>query len=306
MDALIQAGLLQQKEVDQRRPTVHITEAGRRVMLEKDPLPEAVRVPFPLARRLCAATSGIEAKDVQTSSPGSDAPQDPPEAALPSPLVAELTQRLKRWRHKTAAAMGIPAYRVLGNATIDRIAEAVPTTSSALEAISGIGPATVEQFGHDLLELVRQSIPPQTQVGQLAAQPEGAGSGVAAGPGEGEPGETLEVASLASAGSAAVGSAAVGTDQSMCSARSASDEPTRLPASDNVLHPADAYWTWRLFRDGYSARQIASIRRCDLSALDSDLIVSAAAGHVIDPSWISAPESVKRWQDVMAEAAISG
>ena len=31
----------------------------------------------------------------------------------------------KRWRRKTSAALGIPAYRVLTNATIDRIAEMV-------------------------------------------------------------------------------------------------------------------------------------------------------------------------------------
>ena len=44
--------LLQQKEVDDRRPTIHITDSGRPVMLEHDPLPAAVMMSPPLAKRL--------------------------------------------------------------------------------------------------------------------------------------------------------------------------------------------------------------------------------------------------------------
>ena len=69
-----------------------------------------------------------------------------------------MIERLKRWRHKTSAALGIPAYRVLTNATIDRIAESCPLTTEQLELVSGIGPATIEQFGYDIVELIKETI----------------------------------------------------------------------------------------------------------------------------------------------------
>ncbi len=56
MDSLIEAGLLEQREIDQRRPTIHITDSGREVMLRDNPFPRSVAIKFPLARRLAAAT----------------------------------------------------------------------------------------------------------------------------------------------------------------------------------------------------------------------------------------------------------
>ena len=52
IDALVESGLVSQREVDQRRPTVDITDAGKRVMKEVDPLPDSVQLKFTLARKL--------------------------------------------------------------------------------------------------------------------------------------------------------------------------------------------------------------------------------------------------------------
>ena len=155
MDALIETGLLQQKEMDERRPTVHMTKEGRAVMRSEKPLPDTLLMPLPIAKRLAKATKEIESADVQTSSAGSD--NDPSTDAQGAPS-SELAERIKRWRRKTSAALGIPAYRVLTNATIDRIAETCPLSSESLESISGVGPATIEQFGYDLVELIRRSV----------------------------------------------------------------------------------------------------------------------------------------------------
>ncbi len=167
MDCLIEAGLLEQKEVDERRPTIHITDLGRRVMLAQQPMPDSVRISYPLARRLAAAARGIESGDLQTRSVGDPATATGSDR---SPLVEELLTRLKRWRHKTSAALGIPAYRVLTNATIDRIAETQPASSDQLEAISGVGPATIEQFGYDILRIIDE-----LQVSAEGSSPESTG-----------------------------------------------------------------------------------------------------------------------------------
>ena len=148
MDALIEAGLLQQKEVDDRRPTIHMTDLGREVMHAREPMPDSVRMSMPLAKRLAAGARSIEAADLQSNAAVETASAEGDEQT-------ELRiARLKRWRHKTSAAMGIPAYRVLTNATIERIAEAEPGDTEQLEAISGVGPATIEQFGYDIIQIL--------------------------------------------------------------------------------------------------------------------------------------------------------
>ncbi len=157
MDSLIEAGLLEQKEVDERRPTIHITDFGRRVMHAQDPLPETIRFSFVLAKRLAMAARTIESGDVQTTG-GGEQPSDAAGETDRSGVADELATRLKRWRHKTSAAFGIPAYRVLTNATIDRISEAQPTSTEHLEAISGVGPATISQYGEDILQVIRDCL----------------------------------------------------------------------------------------------------------------------------------------------------
>jgi ATP-dependent DNA helicase RecQ len=181
MDALAQSGLLEQREVDERRPTLHITELGKEVMHARKPLPPSVHMTFPMAKRLALAAKGIESGDV---------PSDPNEANSSAEttvtkqdrgsadsdrtelIAMELTDRLKSWRRKTSAALGIPAYRVLGNATIDRVVEMLPLSSGELEAISGIGPATMEQFGHDILEMVREVSSKEDPTGVAEPEPD--------------------------------------------------------------------------------------------------------------------------------------
>jgi ATP-dependent DNA helicase RecQ len=172
--------------------------------------------------------------------------------------------------------MGIPAYRVLTNATIERIAEAWPTSAEQLESISGIGPATIEQFGFDIIELVRQHVPPD----------KGATSGAT----DEEPAELISNP-----------------------ARETSDaalEPraTSLPNEDRVAiwEASDAYWTWRLFSDGYSARQIERIRCRDRDSLADDLALAVEAGQSIDPSWIPSTGAASLARHSIRSSVIGG
>jgi ATP-dependent DNA helicase RecQ len=325
MDALVQAGLLQQKEVDERRPTIHMTDLGRQVMLEQIPLPDAVTMPMPLAKRLALATRELEPQDVQTKSPGSGDGDTSDQGEAASPRVIELAERLKRWRRKTSAALGIPAYRVLTNATIDRIAETQPATTEQLESVSGVGSATIEQFGYDIVELILASIDgPETQTeSERQAEPQTPAEPAAEprSPAESEPQTESEQQSdpaTASADHPAItpGTPAVTEDPTVAptidhsgsapETGSSCGPGSELPRPDTNRDAADAYWTWRLFRDGYSAHQIASIRRCDLARLENDLIVSAAAGHVVRPEWVTGAEAAKRIRDAVAATTIGG
>jgi DNA helicase II / ATP-dependent DNA helicase PcrA len=67
----------------------------------------------------------------------------------------ELLRQLKDWRLRTARELKVPAYVVFTDNTLIAIAELLPTDDAALVSIPGIGARKLEQFGPDVLELVR-------------------------------------------------------------------------------------------------------------------------------------------------------
>ncbi len=68
----------------------------------------------------------------------------------------ELLVALKDWRLRTATELKVPAYIVFSDNTLTAIAEMLPGDEAALVAIPGIGARKLEQFGSDVLELVRK------------------------------------------------------------------------------------------------------------------------------------------------------
>ncbi|MEL6894976.1 MAG: RecQ family ATP-dependent DNA helicase, partial [Planctomycetota bacterium] len=190
IDALVESGLVEQIEVDQRRPTVRMAAAGQPVMMGQSSLPANLKLTFPLAKRLSLVAGKLEPADTDVdsavtsseSSPNPSASEDsPPEDAqpddptaidtadnTPDPATIDLIDDLKRWRRKISAALGIPAFRVLTNATIERIAEYRPTDSVQLESIKGVGQATIEQFALDILQIVERAGQSDTELDNIA------------------------------------------------------------------------------------------------------------------------------------------
>ncbi len=75
----------------------------------------------------------------------------PPVAATPE--IEHLAARLREWRIVEAKRLGVPAYVVLHDRTLNAIALARPALPAQLLAIDGIGPAKVEKFGAAILEM---------------------------------------------------------------------------------------------------------------------------------------------------------
>ncbi|HZC53203.1 MAG TPA: ATP-dependent DNA helicase UvrD2, partial [Mycobacterium sp.] len=67
----------------------------------------------------------------------------------------QLLLQLKAWRLDLAREQKVPPYIVFSDNTLIAIAEALPTDEAALVAIPGIGARKLEQYGPDVLELVR-------------------------------------------------------------------------------------------------------------------------------------------------------
>jgi DNA helicase-2/ATP-dependent DNA helicase PcrA len=75
-------------------------------------------------------------------------------AACPSTVDEDLLLRLRDWRRAQAVAAELPAYCVFTDATLEAIAEGRPSDVTALAKISGVGPAKLDKYGRDVLELV--------------------------------------------------------------------------------------------------------------------------------------------------------
>jgi DNA helicase-2/ATP-dependent DNA helicase PcrA len=73
----------------------------------------------------------------------------------PSDIDEELLGQLKEWRLRISKEMSVPAYVVFTDNTLIAIAETLPTDDAALVAIPGIGARKLEQYGPDVLALVK-------------------------------------------------------------------------------------------------------------------------------------------------------
>jgi DNA helicase-2/ATP-dependent DNA helicase PcrA len=65
-----------------------------------------------------------------------------------------LAKRLRDWRLERARHLGVPAYVVFNDRTLDALAALRPSTSEALLGVPGIGPAKLDAYGDDLIELL--------------------------------------------------------------------------------------------------------------------------------------------------------
>jgi DNA helicase-2/ATP-dependent DNA helicase PcrA len=66
----------------------------------------------------------------------------------------ELASRLREWRKQQAQTQGVPAYVVFNDKTLEALAALRPSTSQALLGVPGIGPAKLEAYGEDLIDLI--------------------------------------------------------------------------------------------------------------------------------------------------------
>ena len=80
-----------------------------------------------------------------------------PPAHVPSEEAEpELLDALKRWRRQQAKLRHRKPYQILHNRTLEALAATRPSDRQSLNGVPGVGPATLEQYGDDLLRLIRE------------------------------------------------------------------------------------------------------------------------------------------------------
>jgi DNA topoisomerase-3 len=70
------------------------------------------------------------------------------------PADSGIESKLRAWRLSEAKRRGVPAFRILTDAALQGIAEALPATAAELLAIPGIGMSTVEKYGAQIYRIL--------------------------------------------------------------------------------------------------------------------------------------------------------
>ena len=76
-------------------------------------------------------------------------------AQCPADVDGAVLEALIHWRGDRSTQLNMPVFLVLSMPTMREIAERVPDSLDDLGRVSGMGPVKLEQFGHELLALIR-------------------------------------------------------------------------------------------------------------------------------------------------------
>jgi ATP-dependent DNA helicase RecQ len=85
-----------------------------------------------------------------------------------------LFEALRQWRLSKAREQAVPPYVIFNDATLKTVAELRPGSLHTLGSVSGVGARKLEQYGEEVLEVVRthsggpRSAPPPTEAGRGA------------------------------------------------------------------------------------------------------------------------------------------
>jgi ATP-dependent DNA helicase RecQ len=90
-------------------------------------------------------------RQIAQSKPASEVP-----IALEGPSAA-LAERLREWRSAEAKRLGVPAFVVLHDRTLNALANRRPRNPGELLGIEGMGPSKVGRFGAAILELCQRN-----------------------------------------------------------------------------------------------------------------------------------------------------
>jgi DNA helicase-2/ATP-dependent DNA helicase PcrA len=78
-------------------------------------------------------------------------------SGCPGDIDEALFERLREWRLERSRIKGVPAYVVFTDATLTAIAEQRPSSAQGLAQIGGIGPHKLDEYGEEILILLRQA-----------------------------------------------------------------------------------------------------------------------------------------------------
>ena len=134
LDCLERGGFLGTRSLDHGGVVLDLTPRGKAAL--QNPAALDVLLDITKEPRIRKASSGKDAE-------GLDADED-------------LLQALRAWRRKQAQTQQVPPYLVFHDSHLNAIAAHRPATLETLSELKGIGPRKLEQYGAEVIELVRE------------------------------------------------------------------------------------------------------------------------------------------------------
>ena len=138
MDALIRAGCLVLSTGEY--PTISVTPLGWEVMQKKQAVPLAL--PETVTER--KPKKRAEKKSAKATE-------------TPTDYNAAVFDALRDWRREKAASLGIPAYLIFPDKTLQELAQVLPEVAADLLNVRGIGPAKAQRFGLETLAVIAKA-----------------------------------------------------------------------------------------------------------------------------------------------------
>jgi superfamily II DNA helicase RecQ len=168
LGAMVQAGLVEMVEAEyekdgevRRYRKVMLTEAGMRLRAGSA---IELLISDGVVAEFCGVAGKVGRSKKVGAGKGGQAGSDKSAALAPGGLKAPvvlnaeaeaLAGRIRLWRAGEAKRLGVPAYVVLHDRSLNAVAQSCPRNPNQLLAIDGIGPAKVEKFGEAILGLCR-------------------------------------------------------------------------------------------------------------------------------------------------------
>lgn len=324
LDALLNAGLLEQKEISERRPTIHMTDAGRRVMNCAEPMPASFQLKHRLAKKLAKVAAQIESGDVdghevptpvltpttppesepKTSADAKVQPSNAPEKSNSQPSEDERASMSSEIESLKSLLEEDPE-KVLTRELVDRIkrfrrkrsaALAVSPhrilTGSTVDRLAEIRPAnatqleSVEGVTTEFVETYGADL--LDLIAQVMSEHESNDAESKDAP----PTNIPSPEPIAESPPAPVVVTTKSPDSPpgsppplQASIAQAKPEPIAESPLPKDNTAQPGYWTWKLCRDGYTLEQISEIRGVAIEGLIAHLVAAARAGHRVDPNW---------------------
>jgi len=159
LSALAKAGLITVEEAEWVKDGETILYRKAMLTVEGEQLEDGATLDLQMPTDGRADKKSRSLPSASERKPSAKKPPATPASAPPSelsPAAQELEQALKGWRTTIAKKLGMPPFVVLHDRTLHAIAHARPTTPNQLQEISGMGPAKVEKYGTQILQICTQ------------------------------------------------------------------------------------------------------------------------------------------------------
>lgn len=154
IDALITEGQLQ--TTGGNRPKVILPSQNLHSEAVSAATPDEVETDHSMtSNEEAVAETTVDSPEPVGERPSSTEPSAAPTDATDQPAAdPTLLEALQTWRTEQARSQGVPPFFIFPNKVLTAIAAQQPTSLAALGAISGIGPAKLEQYGETVLTIV--------------------------------------------------------------------------------------------------------------------------------------------------------